>query len=85
MDALKSDPTLLEKERWYTMGSDKAEDVLKGTTLEIYRYLLKKGKPQGTREVQRALNLSSPSLAVYHLAKLEDAGLIKRENGRLRC
>ena len=81
MDALKSDPTLMEKERWYTMGSDKAEDVLKGTTLEIYRYLLKKGKPQGTREVQRALNSSSPSLAVYHLAKLEDAGLLKRENG----
>jgi hypothetical protein len=63
------------------MGSDKTEDVLRGTTLEVYRLLLKKGKPQGTREVQRALNLSSPSLAVYHLNKLEDAGLLKRQNG----
>jgi hypothetical protein len=33
------------------------------------------------REVQRALNLSTPSLAAYHLAKLEDAGLIKKEKG----
>jgi hypothetical protein len=63
------------------VGSDKTEDVLRGTTLEVYRLLLKKGKPLGTREVQRALNLSSPSLAVYHLAKLEDAGLLKRQNG----
>ncbi len=63
------------------MGSDKSGDVLRGTTLEVYRYLLKKGKPMGPREVQRALELSSPSLAVYHLSKLEDAGLLKRLNG----
>lgn len=63
------------------MGSDRADDILRGTTLEVYRYLLKKGKPVGTREVQRALQLSSPSLAVYHLSKLEDAGLLKRQDG----
>lgn len=63
------------------MGSDKTDDVLKGTTLEVYRFLLRSGKPLGTREVQRALDLSSPSLAVYHLTKLEEAGLLKRENG----
>lgn len=54
---------------------------MKGTSLEVYRYLLKKGKSSGVREIQRALNLSTPSLAAYHLAKLEDAGLIKKENG----
>lgn len=63
------------------MGSDKTDDVLKGTTLEVYRLLLKSGKPMGIREVQRALNLSSPSLATYHMSKLEEAGLLKRENG----
>ncbi|NLF88558.1 ArsR family transcriptional regulator [Candidatus Bathyarchaeota archaeon] len=63
------------------MGSDRADDVLQGTTLEVYRFLLKKGKPVGTREVQRALQFSSPSLAVYHLSKLEDAGLLKRQDG----
>ena len=63
------------------LGSDKTDDVLKGSTLEVYRLLLKSGKPVGTREIQRTLNLSSPSLAAYHLAKLEDAGLLKKENG----
>ena len=56
-------------------------DLLKGTSLEIYRLLLKNGEPLGIREVQRALNLSSPSVAQYHLNKLERAGLLKREKG----
>lgn len=64
-----------------TLGSEKTDDVLKGSTLEVYRFLLKSGKPVGTREIQRALNLSSPSLAAYHLTKLEEAGLLKKENG----
>jgi DNA-binding transcriptional ArsR family regulator len=65
------------------MSSEQADqkDVLKGTTLEVYRFLLKSSKPVGTRELQRALNLSSSSVATYHLAKLEDAGLLKREAG----
>ena len=61
--------------------SGDVDTVLKGTTLEVYRFFLKKGKPVGVRAVQRALNLSSPSLAVYHLSKLEDAGLLSRESG----
>lgn len=56
-------------------------DVLKGTSLDIYRLLLKARKPLGIREIQRALNLSSPSVAQYHLSKLEEAGLLKRERG----
>ena len=60
---------------------DQSKDVLKGTTLEVYRFLLKSSKPVGTRELQRALNLSSSSVATYHLTKLEDAGLLKRETG----
>jgi DNA-binding transcriptional ArsR family regulator len=65
------------------MSSEQADqkDVLKGTTLEVYRFLLKSSKPVGTRELQRALNLSSSSVATYHLTKLEDAGLLKREAG----
>ena len=63
------------------MGPDKTEDVLRGTTRDVYRFMLKSGKPVGVREVQRALNLSSPSLAVYHMSKLEEAGLIKHESG----
>jgi DNA-binding transcriptional ArsR family regulator len=61
--------------------ADQSKDVLKGTTLEVYRFLLKSSKPVGTRELQRALSLSSSSVATYHLTKLEDAGLLKRESG----
>ena len=64
-----------------TLTSDEPESMLKGTTLEVYRFLLKSNRPVGAREVQRALNLSSPSLAVYHISKLEDVGLLKREDG----
>lgn len=61
------------------LSADETKDVLKGTTLDVYRFLLKSSKPVGIRELQRALNLSSPSVANYHLSKLEDAGLLKRE------
>jgi DNA-binding transcriptional ArsR family regulator len=63
------------------LAEDDSKEVLRGTTLEVYRFLLKSNKPVGTRELQRALNLSSPSVATYHLSKLEDAGLLKREGG----
>jgi DNA-binding transcriptional ArsR family regulator len=61
--------------------SDESSEVPKGTTLEVYRFLLKSNKPVRTRELQRALNLSSSSVATYHLSKLEDAGLLKRDAG----
>ena len=63
------------------MAADESKEVLRGKTLDVYRFLLKSNKPVGTRELQRALNLSSSSVAVYHLTKLEDAGLLKREPG----
>ncbi len=43
--------------------------------------MLKSSKPVGVREVQRALKLSSPSLAAYHLSKLEEAGFLKQDKG----
>jgi len=54
-------------------------DVLRGLTLKVYKYILQNNKPVGIREVQRGLNLSSPTLALYHMNKLEEAGLIKKE------
>ena len=61
------------------LSDEESTDILRGTTLEIYRFMLKIGKPVGAREVQRALNLSSPSIAVYHLSKMENACLLRRE------
>lgn len=60
------------------MKLNSPEDVLRGITLQVYRYVLKNHKPTGIREVQNSLNLSSPRLAFYHLNKLEEVGLVKK-------
>lgn len=40
--------------------------------------MVKKGKPVGPREVMRGANLSSPSVAYWHLQKLENLGLLQK-------
>lgn len=50
---------------------------ISGTTWNIYLYILTSEKPRGVREVWRALNLSTPSLAQYHINKLMDMKLIE--------
>ncbi len=59
------------------MGESK--DILRGLTLKVYKFILSNDRPVGIREVQRALNLSSPTLALYHMNKLEETGFIKKE------
>jgi DNA-binding transcriptional ArsR family regulator len=62
-------------------NDDNAE--LEGTTFTVYSYILKESKPVGPRDVMRGANLSSPSVSYRHLQKLEDLGLIeKNERGR---
>ena len=61
-----------------TRGMVDAE--LKGNTLRVYIYALKRRKV-GVREVQRALLMSNPSLAQYHLNKLKELGLVSENNG----
>ncbi len=55
--------------------------ILKGTAFEIYRFMLTADRPLGAREIQRALNLSSPSVAQHHLLRLARAGFVKHELG----
>jgi DNA-binding transcriptional ArsR family regulator len=57
------------------------DNPLGGTTLRVYRYLYKTGKPLGIHDVQRGLGLSSASVAEYHLKKLLRDGLIREEGG----
>lgn len=58
------------------------ESKLQGKTLQVYWYLLReKGGPVGVRQVQRSLGFSSPSVAVYHLEKLVDLGLVEKLYG----
>jgi hypothetical protein len=53
-------------------------DELEGTTLNVYAYVVKEGKSIGPREVMRATNLTSPSIAYWHLQKLEALGLLTK-------
>jgi hypothetical protein len=56
---------------------------LDATTFAVYSYVLNERKAVGPRDVMRGANLSSPSVAYRHLQKLEDLGLLeKNENGR---
>ena len=60
----------------------KTQREITGNTLRAYLYLITHG-PCELREVQRGLELSTPSLASYHLGKLTDAGYVKQdEEGR---
>lgn len=53
-------------------------EELEGTTLSVYAFVVKEGKPVGPREVMRGANLSSPSTAYRQLQKLEGLGLIEK-------
>ena len=52
---------------------------LEGNTLNVYSCMIKEGKPMGPRETMRLANLSSPSVAYWHLQKLESLGLICKD------
>ncbi len=62
------------------MSRDSRDRELSKTSLKIYMYLLARNEPVGPREIARELGLSSPSLAYYHLKRLEELGLIRRED-----
>lgn len=61
---------------------EEKEDViisqLKGTTLRVF-WFASSLKDVGVREVQRSLELSSPSVAAYHLEKLCNLGLAAKD------
>ncbi|MHA1745428.1 MAG: hypothetical protein ACTSWW_05480 [Promethearchaeota archaeon] len=64
-----------------TYSREEVVKRLNGRTLMIYFVLLNKGQI-GVRELQRHLNLSSPSVARYHLEKLSELFLVENRNGR---
>ena len=57
-------------------GSDTSG--LQGVTLKVYLYVVKKKGLAGPRDVMRGVNLSSPSVAYRHLQKLENMGLLTK-------
>ncbi|MHB8568359.1 MAG: helix-turn-helix domain-containing protein [Nitrososphaerales archaeon] len=55
---------------------------IRGNTLRVYLYTLKHS-PCELRDIQHALNFSTPSLASYHLSRLMRAGYVNQdESGR---
>ncbi|MFX0000085.1 MAG: hypothetical protein ACFE88_08180 [Candidatus Hermodarchaeota archaeon] len=62
------------------LNRDEVIKSLNGRTLMVYFVLLNK-KSIGVRELQRHLDLSSPSVAKYHLEKLVNLHLIENRNG----
>ena len=68
------------------MNTEKKDDLkvfseLKGNTLRVYLCLVENQKAMGAREIQKKLEFSSPTLAVYHLEKLDSLGLIHKASG----
>lgn len=61
---------------------DKIASILRGNTLRVYWYVLRSGSGVvGVRDTQRALGFSSPALAIYHMDKLADLGLVEKIRG----
>lgn len=54
------------------------EPDLRGNTLRVYWHMLIQNESVGVREVQRALNMSSPSVASHHLTKLVSLDLVEQ-------
>jgi hypothetical protein len=75
----KDDVVAKDRER-LKLDRDKVVKNLNGTTLMVYFVLLNK-KQIGVRELQRHLDLSSPSVAKYHLEKLDNLHLVQNRNG----
>lgn len=62
-----------------TATDSQNESKIHGTTLRVYWYLFRNTKPVGVRETQRALSMSSPSTALYHLEKLRELGVTEKD------
>lgn len=53
---------------------------LNGNTLSIYWFMFRENKPYSSREIQRRVGISSSSLALHHLNKLMDMGLVTTDD-----
>ena len=61
----------------------KGRRYLSGVLWDVYLYIITSNEPVGVRDVWRGLELSSPSLAQYHMNRLVDMKLISQtEDGR---
>ena len=59
-------------------SEESVEPELRGNTLRVYWHMLTQSESVGVREVQRALSMSSPSVASHHLTKLVSLDLVEQ-------
>ncbi len=59
--------------------SDISIKDVQGNTLIVYWFLLKSDGTHSAREIQRKTGISSSSLALHHLNKLIELGLVKKD------
>jgi hypothetical protein len=68
------------------MSDARLASELQGNTLRVYWYLITASNTSsGPRQVQRKLGFSSPNLAVYHLDKLVELGVVEKLDGEYRA
>jgi hypothetical protein len=64
------------------MSNARLASELQGNTLRVYWYLINSTKTSvGPRDVQRKMGFSSSNLAVYHLDKLVELGIVEKVAG----
>jgi hypothetical protein len=65
------------------LRKDSGKRYLSGVIWDVYLYILTSNEPVGVRDIWRGLQLSSPSLAQYHINHLLEMKLISQiEDGR---
>jgi hypothetical protein len=62
------------------MDSEMLSRHLRGNTMLVYWYMLRTSAPHSSREIQRGTGISSPSLALHHLNRLVDMGLVTTDS-----
>jgi len=79
VDLMREDMQDLEASE---IDQENVASKLRGNTLRVYWYLLQAPHTTvGPRKIQRHLGFSSPALAVYHLEKLMELGLVEKVRG----
>jgi len=56
------------------------QEELNRTLFHTYVYIVKAGKPIGPRDLMRGANLSSPSVAYRNLQRLNELGLVDKDD-----
>ncbi len=78
IDAIIYKPTKIVKPT-KEVKAEIPEDLLQGKALQIYWYIFTHDHA-GVREIQKALNLSSPGTVSYQITKLLEAGVISKNS-----